>query len=87
MSATKQKNKNITASPKSFALGKVNFIIIASAVILIVVGFILMTGPATTIEGGFEPDIFSVRRIKVAPLMCFIGFLVMIVGILYPDKK
>ena len=72
--------------PKNFALGKINFIIIAIAVVIIVTSFVLMTGPSTTIDGGFEPDIFSARRIKVAPLTCFIGFLIMIVGILYPDK-
>ena len=57
------------------------------AVLIIIIGFALMTGPSTTLEGGFEPDIFSARRIKVAPLTCFIGFLIMIVGILYPDKN
>lgn len=72
---------------KDFALGKINFIICGVAVCLIVVGFLLMTGPASSIEHGFEPDIFSVRRIKIAPVTCFFGFLLMIVGILYPTKK
>lgn len=74
-------------SPKNFALGKMNYIIIAVAVVMIITGFVLMTGPSTTIEHGFEPDIFSARRIKIAPLTCFIGFLVMILGILYPNKR
>lgn len=72
---------------KDFALGKLNLIICGVAVFMIVVGFLLMTGPASTIETGFEPDIFSVRRIKIAPVICFFGFLLMIVGILYPNKK
>ncbi|NLZ95200.1 MAG: DUF3098 domain-containing protein [Bacteroidales bacterium] len=72
---------------KHFAMSKVNFIIIGVSVLIIIIGFLLMTGPATTAEGGFEPDIFSPRRIKVAPLVCFIGFLLMIVGILFPDKN
>lgn len=86
MSVRKQTNKEINMPSKNFALSKINFIIIGVAVVMIITGFLLMTGPATTFEGGFEPDIFSVRRIKVAPLVCFIGFLVMIVGILFPDK-
>ena len=73
--------------PKNQALGKINFIIIGIAVLIIIVGFLLMTGPSTTIEGGFEPDIFSVRRIKVAPATCFVGFMVMILGILYQPKR
>lgn len=72
---------------KDFALGKLNYIICAASVLLIVIGFLLMTGPSSSIEGGFEPDIFSTRRIVVAPMVCFAGFLLMIVGILYPRKK
>lgn len=71
----------------NFAFGKLNYIICAASVLLIIIGFILMTGPATSVEGGFEPDIFSTRRIVVAPMVCFAGFLLMIVGILYPRKK
>lgn len=72
---------------KDFAFDRHNYIICIAAVITIIVGFVLMTGPATTIEGGFEPDIFSTRRIVVAPMICFFGFLLMIVGILYPRKN
>ena len=79
----KIESKDLT---RTFALGKINFIIIGIAVLIIIIGFLLMTGPATT-TAGFEPDIFSVRRIKVAPATCLFGFLLMIVGILYPDRK
>ena len=72
---------------RNFALGKLNYIICAVSLFLIILGFFLMTGSATTIEGGFDPDIFSTRRIVVAPMTCFFGFLLMIVGILYPSKK
>lgn len=87
MSVKKQNSRETDTTPKSFALSKINFIIIGVAVLIIIVGFILMSGPGTTLEGGFEPDIFSARRIKVAPAVCFGGFLLMIVGILYPDKN
>jgi hypothetical protein len=82
-----KRNKKIEMTPRNFALSKINFIIIGIAALIIIIGFILMTGPATTVEGGFEPDIFSVRRIKVAPATCLFGFLLMIVGILFPDRK
>ncbi len=71
---------------KNFAFQKINYIICAVAVVVIILGFVLMTGPASTIENGFEPDIFSTRRIGVAPITCFIGFILMIVGILYKKK-
>lgn len=72
---------------KDFALSKLNYIICAVAVLMIILGFILMTGPSTSVESGFEPDIFSTRRIVVAPMTCFFGFLLMIVGILYTKKE
>lgn len=71
----------------NFAFGKMNYLICGVSVLLIILGFVLMTGPASTIEGGFEPDIFSTKRIVVAPMVCFFGFLLMIVGILFPRKK
>lgn len=73
-------------SEKNIALSKINWIICGIAVVFIILGFLLMTGPATTVEGGFEPDIFSARRIKVAPIICLLGFVLMIVGIIYPAK-
>lgn len=72
---------------KDFAFGKQNYILCAVSVLVIVIGFILMTGPSSSIEGGFEPDIFSTRRVVIAPMICFIGFLLMIGGILYTKKS
>lgn len=70
----------------NFAFGKINYIICGVSLFIIILGFFLMTGPSSSIEGGFEPDIFSERRISVAPITCFFGFLLMIVGILIPNK-
>lgn len=72
---------------KEFAFSKQNYIICAVSLFIIILGFVLMTGPASSIEGGFEPEIFSTRRIVVAPMTSFLGFLLMIVGILYTPKK
>ena len=59
-------------------------IIILSAVVFIVVGYLLMSGPGST-EQTFNPNIFSFRRIVVAPVLCLIGYLLIIVGILRKD--
>ncbi|MBE6259415.1 MAG: DUF3098 domain-containing protein [Prevotella sp.] len=53
---------------------------IASCV-LIFAGYILMSGPGST-EQSFNPDIFSTRRIVIAPMLCMAGYLTIIVGIL-----
>ena len=71
---------------KKFAFDKTNFILLGIGMAIIIIGFLLMTGPGST-EGFFEPDIFSVRRIKVAPLVCLFGFVFMIYGILKKSKK
>ena len=73
-------------SQKNIALSKKNLIICAVAVVIIILGFVLMTGPSTTLESGFEPDIFFFFFIKIAPIVCLIGFVLMIIGILYPVK-
>ena len=71
---------------KKFAFDKTNFILLGVGMAIIIIGFLLMTGPGST-EGYFEPDIFSARRIKVAPIVCLFGFVFMIYGILYKPKK
>ena len=70
---------------QKFAFDKVNFILLAVGMVIIIIGFLLMTGPASS-ETVFEPDIFSVRRIKVAPVVCLFGFLFMIYAVLHKPK-
>ena len=55
--------------------------IIIAACVLIITGYILMSGPGST-EQAFNPDIFSARRIVIAPILCLAGYLLIIVGIL-----
>lgn len=70
---------------QKFAFDKINFILLAVGMVVVVLGFILMTGPSSS-ETAFQPDIFSVRRIKVAPVVCFLGFVFMIYGVMRKPK-
>lgn len=70
---------------KKFAFDKTNFILLAVGMLVVIIGFVLMTGPSST-PTHFEPDIFSTRRIKVAPVVCLLGFLFMIYGVLRRPK-
>lgn len=72
-------------SKEKFAFDKINFILLAVAMVMVILGFVLMTGPVST-QTHFEPDIFSARRIKVAPLVCLAGFLFMIYAVLRKPK-
>ena len=70
---------------KNFAFDKMNFILLAVGMVIVIIGFLLMTGPNST-DTTFEPDIFSVRRIKVAPVVCLLGFVSMIYAVIRKPK-
>lgn len=71
---------------RNFAFSRMNFILLAVSMVIIIVGFLLMSDPGST-ETEFNPDIFSDRRIKVAPVVCLVGFLMMIVAVVYKPKS
>jgi hypothetical protein len=64
----------------------VNYLLLAVGMIIVVIGFLLMTGPAST-DTAFEPDIFSARRTKLAPLVCLFGFVSMIYAVVRKPKN
>lgn len=67
---------------------RINYYLMAGCLALIVVGYILMSGGGSTEENGFNPEIFSTRRIVVGPTMAFIGFLLMAFAIVWsPARK
>lgn len=71
---------------KEFAFSRMNFILLAVAMAIVVVGMVLMAGDASTAEK-FNPEVFSAMHIKIAPVICFAGYLLMIVAILFPGKR
>ena len=70
---------------RNFAFDKVNFILLAVGMSIVVIGFLLMTGPGSS-DTVYEPDIFSARRIKVAPIVCLFGFVSMIYAVMRKPK-
>ena len=71
---------------KNFAFGRMNFILLGVGMLIVIIGFILMSGGSTTPDA-YNPDIFSARRIKIAPVVCFLGFVSMIYAVVHnPDK-
>ncbi|MDR0896110.1 MAG: DUF3098 domain-containing protein [Prevotellaceae bacterium] len=73
-------------SKEKFAFDKTNFLLLGISMAIIIIGFLLMTGPASTATH-FEPDIFSVRRIRVAPVVSLFGFLLMIYAVVRKPKS
>ena len=64
---------------------KVNFILLAIGMAVVILGFILMSGSGST-EQAFNPEVFSTMRIKVAPVVCFVGFVSIIYAIIRKPK-
>ena len=71
---------------RNFAFDKTNFILLGVGMVIVIIGFLLMVGPNTT-DTTFEPDIFSTRRTKVAPIVCLFGFVSMIYAIIHKPKS
>mgnify|MGYP003509746972 CR=1 FL=1 len=69
-----------------FAFSKMNFILLAIGMVIVIVGLILMSGGGSTVEQ-FDPEIFNARRIRVAPMVTFFGYLFIVVAILYRKKE
>ncbi len=60
---------------EGFAFGKQNYRLMAIGFAIIVLGFILMTGGASEDPNVFNEEIFSFRRITLAPLIVLAGFI------------
>lgn len=78
---------------KTFYFGNKNFKLMLIGLGLILLGFVLMLGADanTTPEGKFDPnywneDIFSFRRIRLAPLLVIAGFVLQVISILKRNK-
>ena len=67
------------------AFNKKNYILLAIGMAIVILGLILMSGDGSS-EGFFNPDIFSARRIKVAPLVSLFGFIFIMFAIMYRPK-
>jgi len=70
---------------KEFAFDRMNYILLAISMAIVIIGFLLMSGSGST-DTAYNPDIFSARRIKVAPVLCLIGFVSMIYAVVRRPK-
>ncbi len=72
----------------SFAFGKKNYYILGAGLLLLIIGYFLMSGGAATSADEFNADeLFSDRRITIAPIIVLIGYVVIGVAIMYRDKS
>lgn len=67
-------------------LSRSNYVILSTGSILIIAGYILMSGEGSTLAA-YNPDIFSTMRIRIAPAICLIGYLMNVFGIIYRRNR
>ncbi len=70
-----------------YALPKRNLQLLAVGFVIIIIGFCLMMGGGSEDGVTFNPEIFSTRRVVVAPMVALFGFFFEIFAILWRPKK
>lgn len=90
----KEKKKKLEPANWQMAFRWQNFALVAVAVAFIVTGCLLMLPPVdirNTVGGRFAPapgpGAFDARRIRAAPIPCFLGFALMVPAILYVPSE
>ena len=66
--------------------GKQNYQIFIGGIILIILGYLLMIGGGSEDPNVFNPAIFDTQRITIAPMTCLLGFVTVIVAIMWRPK-
>lgn len=79
--------KQEEVSLKEFAFSKENYILMAVGVLLIIIGFILMTGGGSKDPNVFNEEMFDFRRLTLAPILILAGFAVELVAIMKKPKN
>jgi len=80
--------KRKEASKSDFIFGKRNYKFMFIGIAFIALGLILMSGGGSDDPNVFNPEIFNWRRIRLAPTLVLIGFIIQVYAILInPDKR
>ncbi|MBR8728923.1 hypothetical protein IX332_000226 [Porphyromonas levii] len=72
---------------KTYGFTKTNLVILVASILLIVLGYILMAGGKSEDGVSFNPEVFSTMRIGVAPVVLTIGYIGILVAVLWRGKK
>ena len=70
-----------------FALSKENYKLLGIGFVIIVIGFLLMMGGKAESPDVFNEEVFSFRRITLAPIIVLFGFVFEIYAIMKKPKE
>ena len=82
-----EKNNRKDKNDKQMPFGRDNYKWVIIGMLFLLVGFLLMIGGGSSNPNEFNPDIFSARRITVAPILVLIGFGIQIYAIMKKNDK
>ena len=71
----------------SFVFEKINYIIMIVGIVLLALGYILLTGGGSDDPNVFNEAMFDGRRLYLAPILIILGLVTEIVAIMYKGKK
>jgi hypothetical protein len=69
-------------SKDAFIFGKKNYVLLITGLAFVAIGYLLMMGGGSDDPNVFNEDIFSARRIVIAPLFVLAGFVIEIYAIM-----
>jgi len=87
MGEQKRKQELKEEKKESFVFERRNYTFMLIGLAVIALGFILMSGGGSDDPEVFNPDIYSPRRIRLAPIIVIIGFAIEVYAILLDPKK
>jgi hypothetical protein len=70
----------------TFLFQRGNYVLMLAGLALIVLGFVLMSGGGSEDPNVYNPELFSARRIVVAPFLIVVGFAVEVWAIMRKPK-
>ncbi len=82
-----KKVEKSTKETMGFVFGPMNYRLLAIGLVVIIIGFILMSGGKSDDPTVFNPEVFSTRRITIAPIVVLIGFIIEGFAIMWKPKN
>jgi hypothetical protein len=77
----------MSSENKGYAIARENYKLLLGGIAVLVAGYLLMIGGGSEDPTKFNPEIFNAQRITVAPIVCLLGFMIVIVAIMRKPKR
>ena len=76
----------IKGKREGFAFGHENYRLLLIGLAAVILGFLLMIGGGSEDPNKFSPEIFSFRRLTLAPMVVLLGYMIVLVAIMKKSK-